>query len=142
MDVADGLKWMDFEWTALRGADRVRDRANFTRRPRVVSSRACPALSTTLSSAMASATLVKKAFTLPPTVRALATGVPSASLLNLHARPGAHDEHAHAHGEVGPRHDVPARFASSVSLSSSGLLAKNYAVRTSLCLPRSRALWR
>ena len=38
---------------------------------------------------MASATLVKKAFTLPPTVRTLASGVPAAHLLNLQARPGS-----------------------------------------------------
>ncbi|KAI0690714.1 ubiquinol-cytochrome c reductase iron-sulfur subunit [Cytidiella melzeri] len=74
---------------------------------------------------MAAFQLTKKAFTLPPTVRTLASGVPSASLLNLQARaPAGHDDHHH--GEAGPRSDTPAAWASKFSTTPSGLVSKNY----------------
>lgn len=75
---------------------------------------------------MAAFQLTKKAFTLPPTVRTLASGVPSASLLNLNTRAPAHGEHDH-HGEVGPRSDVPPAWSSRISTTSAGLVSKNYA---------------
>ena len=78
---------------------------------------------------MASATAVKKAFTLPPTVRTLASGVPSASFVNLRARAPAHDGHHDSHGSAGPRSDTPAKFAAGFSLSSGGLASKTYFVR-------------
>ncbi len=77
-------------------------------------------------SAMAAFQLTKKALSLPPTVRTLASGVPSASLINLNARAPAHGDH-HAHGEVGPRSDVPAAWASKLSTTPVGLVSKNYA---------------
>ena len=78
---------------------------------------------------MASAAVIKKAFTLPPTVRTLASGVPTASLLNIQAR--AHGEH-HDHGHAaGPRSDAPSAFASSLKLSSQGLVQNTFASRTS-----------
>ncbi|KAI0803031.1 Rieske [2Fe-2S] iron-sulfur domain-containing protein [Irpex lacteus] len=75
---------------------------------------------------MAAFQLTKKALSLPPTVRTLASGVPSASLINLNARAPAHGDH-HAHGEVGPRSDVPAAWASKLSTTPVGLVSKNYA---------------
>jgi ubiquinol-cytochrome c reductase iron-sulfur subunit len=85
---------------------------------------------------MASVQLTKKAFTLPPTVRTLASGVPSASLLNLSARAPAHDDH-HAHGAVGPRSDSPAAWATKVHITPSGLVSKNFAAgeAVSSCSP-------
>lgn len=85
---------------------------------------------------MASATVIKKAFTLPPTVRTLANGVPTASLLNIHARAATQGEHHEGHGHAaGPRSDVPAKFASSLKLSSQGLVQNTFASCTSLFGP-------
>ena len=81
-----------------------------------------------LPSTMAAIQLSKTAFTLPPTVRTLASGVPSASLLNLAARAPA--GHGHGHGAVGPRSDVPAKWAGGVSATSSGLVSKTFASGT------------
>ncbi|GJE87810.1 cytochrome b-c1 complex subunit Rieske [Phanerochaete sordida] len=75
---------------------------------------------------MASAAVIKKAFTLPPTVRTLSSGVPAASLLNLHARAAAHGEHHDSHA-AGPRSDAPSAFASSLKLSSQGLVQNTFA---------------
>ena len=84
------------------------------------------------SPSMAAIQLSKTAFTLPPTVRTLASGVPSASLLNIAVRAPAHGhEHGHAHGVVGPRSDVPAPWAASVSATSSGLVSRTFASGTS-----------
>ena len=65
----------------------------------------------------------KKYATLPPTVRTLASGVPTAPSLNLSAR--AHDAH-HA-----GRSDVPSKWAGGYQLSSSSLVNKSFA--TGLC---------
>ncbi|KAI0344131.1 ubiquinol-cytochrome c r [Trametopsis cervina] len=75
---------------------------------------------------MAAFQLTKKAFTLPPTVRTLASGVPSASLLNLQARSSGHGDH-HAHGEAGPRSDVPPAWSTKISSTPSGLVSTNFA---------------
>lgn len=81
---------------------------------------------------MASIPAVKKAFTLPPTVRSLPSGVPGAVLLNLGARPpqSAHG-HGHGHGPSSHRSDVPAKFARETKLSSSGLVTKSVLTRES-----------
>ncbi|KAF9023433.1 ubiquinol-cytochrome c r [Hymenopellis radicata] len=63
---------------------------------------------------------VKKALYVAPTVRTLASGVPSAPLLNLAAKPLGE---AHGHGSSS-RSDSPAKWAGGVSLSSSGLVSK------------------
>lgn len=122
---------MDFEWTAL--AERTGSVTVRTLRPTAsdIEENECGTEHTS-SSAMASAAVVKKSFTLPPTVRTLASGVPSAPLVNLRAR-GAHGDH-HGHGSAGPRSDTPAKFASGFSLSSSGLSSKTYF--TSSCFSR------
>ena len=66
----------------------------------------------------------KKYATLPPTVRTLASGVPTAPSLNLSAR--AHDGAHHA-----GRSDVPSKWAGGYQLSSSSLVNKSFA--TGLC---------
>ncbi len=63
---------------------------------------------------------VKKALYVAPTVRTLVSGVPSAPLLNLAAKPVGE---AHGHGSSS-RSDSPAKWAGGVSLSSSGLVSK------------------
>ncbi|TFY69029.1 hypothetical protein EVG20_g3322 [Dentipellis fragilis] len=73
---------------------------------------------------MATIQAAKKYATLPPTVRARASGVPSAPSLNLAARALSS---GHGHGEAGSRSDRPAKFAGGVKLTSSGLLNKSYA---------------
>ncbi|CCM00345.1 uncharacterized protein FIBRA_02375 [Fibroporia radiculosa] len=74
---------------------------------------------------MAAIQLAKKAVTLPPTVRTLASGVPSASLINLSVREPAGHGHGHGHG-VGPRSDVPPKWVGGVSANSSvGLVSRN-----------------
>lgn len=83
-----------------------------------------------LSFAMAAIHLTKTAFTIPTTVRTLASGVPGASLINLSVRAPA-AEHGHGHGAVGPRADTPARWAGGVSATSSGLVSKTIASGTS-----------
>lgn len=129
--VADDPKWMEFEWTAL--AERIGCVTVGPLRPTAsaIEEGKCGVERTHKlpPSAMASAAVVKKAFTLPPTVRTLASGVPSASFVNLRARAPAHDGHHDGHGSAGPRSDVPAKFAAGFSLSSSGLTSKTYFVR-------------
>ncbi|KAJ8454084.1 hypothetical protein ONZ45_g5708 [Pleurotus djamor] len=80
---------------------------------------------------MATVRAVKKAVTIPPTVRTLASGVPSAPLLNLAAR----DNSEHGHGSV--RADAPSRFVGGVSRGSvSGLVSKTYINASSVVQPR------
>jgi ubiquinol-cytochrome c reductase iron-sulfur subunit len=74
---------------------------------------------------MATYQAVKKSINLAPTVRALPSGVPSAPRLNLAARAPS-DGHGHGHGTAGPRADVPARFAGSVSSTAVGLVSKTF----------------
>ena len=71
--------------------------------------------------------LSKKAATVPCTVRTLASGVPVAPLVSLAARqPAGHGHAEHAHGEAGPRADVPARWAFGVSRTAAGLVSKSF----------------
>jgi len=73
---------------------------------------------------MATFQAVKKAATLPATVRTLASGVPNVPLVNLAARaPASHD---HGHGTSGPRSDAAPRWVGGVSSTSSGLASKTY----------------
>ncbi|OSD05854.1 ubiquinol-cytochrome c reductase iron-sulfur subunit [Trametes coccinea BRFM310] len=75
---------------------------------------------------MAAVQLAKKAVTVPPTVRTLASGVPVAPLIDLKVRAPAGHGHEHGHGHA-PRSDLPARWATKVSRSSSlGLYNKSY----------------
>ncbi|KAL4250885.1 Cytochrome b-c1 complex subunit Rieske, mitochondrial [Abortiporus biennis] len=75
---------------------------------------------------MAAVFFSKKALTAPPTVRTLASGVPSAPLVNFAVRSPAGHGH-HEHGAVGPRSDAPARWAGGVSSSPvSGLSSKTF----------------
>ena len=130
---------MDFEWTAL--AERIGSVTVRTLRWTASDiDEGEYGAEHTPSSAMASAAVVKKALTLPPTVRTLASGVPSASLVNLRARAGAHDEHHGGHGSAGPRSDTPSKFASGFSLSSSGLSSKTYFVGA--CFTTGVRFWR
>ena len=77
--------------------------------------------------AMASLHAAKKYATLAPTVRSLASGVPAAPSVNLAARAGsAGHGHDHAHGAVGPRSDLPSRWAGGLKLASSGLVNQSY----------------
>lgn len=76
--------------------------------------------------AMATALSLRKALTAPPTARTLASGVPSAPLLNLAARGPAGHGHGHGHGAAGPRTDTPAKFAGGLSLSSAGPVSRSY----------------
>lgn len=86
---------------------------------------------------MATALSFRKALSAPPTVRTLASGVPSTPLLNLAARSPAGHGHGHEHGAVGPRADAPAKFAGGVSLSqSSGLVSRSFISGTF-----SRVIW-
>jgi ubiquinol-cytochrome c reductase iron-sulfur subunit len=73
---------------------------------------------------MATLQAVKKAVTLPPTVRTLASGVPSAPLVNLAAK-NALDNH-HNHGAVAPRGDKQPAWAHTVSSSAAGMFSKSY----------------
>ncbi|EIW64961.1 ubiquinol-cytochrome c reductase iron-sulfur subunit [Trametes versicolor FP-101664 SS1] len=76
---------------------------------------------------MAAVQLTKKAITIPPTVRTLASGVPLAPHINLAARAPAGHGHEHGHGAAGPRSDIPARWAGGVSRSpTAGLVSKSY----------------
>ncbi|KAH8086639.1 Rieske [2Fe-2S] iron-sulfur domain-containing protein [Cristinia sonorae] len=74
---------------------------------------------------MATALSFRKALTAPPTVRTLASGVPSAPLLNLAARGPAGHGH-HEHGAVGPRSDTPAKFTGGLSLGTSGFTSRSF----------------
>ncbi|KAF9243901.1 Rieske [2Fe-2S] iron-sulfur domain-containing protein [Melanogaster broomeanus] len=71
---------------------------------------------------MASFQVVRKSINLPPTVRALPSGLPSAPRLNLAARAPS-DGHDHSHG-AGPRADVPSRFVGGIKTTSVGLVSK------------------
>lgn len=73
---------------------------------------------------MASVHAVRKSVNLPPTVRALPSGFPSAPRLNLAARApaGGHD---HGHGTP-PRSDAPSSFTGGVKSTSVGLVSKTY----------------
>jgi hypothetical protein len=78
---------------------------------------------------MASFRAVKKAITLPPTVRTLASGVPTAPLVNLSAR-APHDSHSGGHGhDVGPRSDIPSAWAGGLGKSAAGFVSKSYVTR-------------
>src|SRR6266478_8309694 len=79
---------------------------------------------------MASLQAAKKYATLPPTVRALASGVPSAPSFNLSARTS--DAH---HGHAG-RSDVPSKWTGGYQLSSSGLINKSFATGKALSITR------
>jgi len=75
---------------------------------------------------MAALRAVKKVVTTPPTVRSLASGVPSAPLVNLHAR-AQQGEHGHDDGHgTGPRQDAPAAWASGIRYTGSGLVNKSF----------------
>ncbi|KAI9511788.1 ubiquinol-cytochrome c reductase iron-sulfur subunit [Russula earlei] len=65
--------------------------------------------------------VAKKYATLPPTVRTLASGVPSAPSLNLSAR----TLDAHHQGHAG-RSDVPPKWTGGYQLSSNGLINKSF----------------
>ena len=73
---------------------------------------------------MAALQAAKKYATLPPTVRTLASGVPSAPSLNLSARTS--DAHHHGHHEGG-RSDTPSKWTGGYQLSSNGLVNKSFA---------------
>ncbi|KZT06276.1 ubiquinol-cytochrome c reductase iron-sulfur subunit [Laetiporus sulphureus 93-53] len=74
---------------------------------------------------MSAIQLAKKAVNLPPTVRTLASGVPAAPYINLAVREPVGHGHGHGHA-VGPRQDVPPKWAGSVTASSSaGLISKS-----------------
>lgn len=76
---------------------------------------------------MAALFVSKKAFTVPPTVRTLASGVPSASLVNLSVRGSGGHGHDHGHGAPGPRSDKPSRWVGGISSSStSGLVSRTF----------------
>ncbi|KAI0963118.1 hypothetical protein AcW1_000288 [Taiwanofungus camphoratus] len=74
---------------------------------------------------MAAIQLAKKAVTLPPTVRTLASGVPGASFVNFSVREPAGHGHGHASG---PRSDVPPSWAGGLSRSPLGGLVSKSAV--------------
>ncbi|KZT23768.1 ubiquinol-cytochrome c r [Neolentinus lepideus HHB14362 ss-1] len=84
--------------------------------------------------------VVKKAITLPCTVRPLSSGVPSAPFLNLAARaPAGHDDH-HGHSAHGPRADVPPKWIGGVQKSSSHLLSKTYITPSTIAYRGSRTI--
>ncbi|TDL28769.1 ubiquinol-cytochrome c reductase iron-sulfur subunit [Rickenella mellea] len=77
---------------------------------------------------MATLRPLKKAFTVPPTVRTLPSGVPHASLIDLAVRasPSAHD-HGHG-GPSGPRSDAIPKFAGGFyKTPANGLVSKTFA---------------
>jgi hypothetical protein len=84
-------------------------------------------LSVFIPAAMATLHAVKKAVTLPPTVRTLASGAPYAPLVNARAR-AALDDHAD-HSAHGPRGDRISSWAHSVSSSPAGLVSKSHFTR-------------
>ncbi|KAH8120665.1 ubiquinol-cytochrome c reductase iron-sulfur subunit [Phellopilus nigrolimitatus] len=73
---------------------------------------------------MASLRPIKKAITLPPTVRTLPSGVPSALHVSFASRAPS-DGHGHGHGPA-ERSDVPASWASQSSRTASGLVSKSF----------------
>lgn len=70
---------------------------------------------------MAAVHLSKKAVTVPTTIRALSSGVPVAPLVSHSVRSPA----GHGHGHEA-RSDVPAKWATKVSRTSSGLVSKSF----------------
>src|SRR5258707_3851753 len=80
---------------------------------------------------MAALQAAKKYATLPPTVRTLASGVPTAPSLNLSAR----TSDAHHHGHAG-RSDLPSKWTGGYQLSSSGLIKKSFSTGKTLHNPR------
>ncbi|KIJ68619.1 hypothetical protein HYDPIDRAFT_82754 [Hydnomerulius pinastri MD-312] len=87
---------------------------------------------------MASFQAVRKSVTLPPTVRALPSGLPSAPRLNLAARAPS-DGHGHGHG-AGPRADVPSRFTGGIKTTSAGLVSKTVVAPPTTTLYQPRLL--
>lgn len=78
------------------------------------------------TAAMASLRAVQKAATLPPTVRTLPSGVPSALHINLKTRAPA-DSHGHGHGHASSsRADAPRPFAQKSVKTALGLASKSY----------------
>ena len=74
--------------------------------------------------AMASLRAVQRAATLPPTVRTLPSGVPSALHINLRTRaPEDAHGHDHGHGASSSRVDAPRAFAQKNVM---GLASKSY----------------
>ncbi|KAI5124393.1 hypothetical protein M0805_008278 [Coniferiporia weirii] len=73
---------------------------------------------------MASLRPIKKAITLPPTVRALPSGVPSALHISFATRAPS-DGHGHGHGSA-ERSDAPAAWATRTSRTASGLVTKSF----------------
>jgi len=71
---------------------------------------------------MAALQAAKKYATLPPTVRTLASGVPTAPSLNLSPR----TPDTHHHGHAASRSDLPPKWAGGYQLSSSGLINKSF----------------
>ena len=71
--------------------------------------------------------VVKKAVTLPPTVRTLSSGVPHPTLVNLAAAGGGGH---HGHGHSGPRSDMQPKWSGGTSRSSSGLVSKTFVTCT------------
>ncbi|THH17401.1 hypothetical protein EW146_g3390, partial [Bondarzewia mesenterica] len=69
-----------------------------------------------------------------PTVRTLASGTPSAPSVNLAARAVA-SGHDHAHGAVGPRSDLPSKWAGGYKVSAGGLVNKSYITCKPVLLP-------
>ncbi|KAH7883800.1 Rieske [2Fe-2S] iron-sulfur domain-containing protein [Phlebopus sp. FC_14] len=88
---------------------------------------------------MASFQAVRKSLSLPPTVRALPSGLPNAPRLNLAARAPS-DGHHHGHAATGPRADVPSRFTGGVETTSVGLLSKTVVAPRTTTLYQSRLL--
>src|SRR5258707_3546114 len=80
---------------------------------------------------MAALQAAKKYATLPPTVRTLASGVPTAPSLNLSAR----TSDAHHHGHAG-RSDLPSKWTGGYPPSFSRLINKSFS--TGKPLPTSR----
>ncbi|KAI0067941.1 ubiquinol-cytochrome c reductase iron-sulfur subunit [Artomyces pyxidatus] len=88
---------------------------------------------------MAAVHAAKKYATLPPTVRTLASGVPTAPSVNLAARAAAGHGHDHHHSAA-HRADHPARWAGGAKLYSAGLINKSYITPTSTGIFQQRYL--
>ncbi|KAI6045033.1 Rieske [2Fe-2S] iron-sulfur domain-containing protein [Pisolithus marmoratus] len=71
---------------------------------------------------MASSSVARKAINVPPTVRTLPSGVPSAPRLNLAARAPSGGHH-HGNGPI-PRSDTPSRFTGGLKTTPVGPLYK------------------
>ncbi|PFH46641.1 hypothetical protein AMATHDRAFT_69427 [Amanita thiersii Skay4041] len=74
---------------------------------------------------MAAVQAFKRAVSIPPTVRSLPSGVPTAPLLNLAVQAPA-SEHGHGHGQVASRSDAQPRWAGGISRGSSGIVSETY----------------